>query len=668
MDDPLSRPPPSAASPPSITFLDSSDSSILTTEKVDDISHHHITPALKKLDIAASPLASSASAASGTPSSPPIPVTPIDPSVIHPTPKSPPPLHTSPLSPTSPYSPPAPSSPPASSRPTSTPPPTLPPDASFSQRLLHFHHCMNMERIPRRTVHSFVFDHGSPDQKGMRSLLWKLMLGYMPWVHAEWELSLDKSRKSYEVLVNELSTNPYKKLEGGAGGTGKVGLGDDPLASQSTEWAEYYKDEAIRHEIDKDVKRTYSSFHFFQERVRPIVITLEEARKQAKAEAAYVPSLFDQPPPPAASSLNLIASQADVTKAPPRKDDETHQDVIRRILFIYAKLNPGVRYVQGMNEILAPMYYVFAHDSNPLFQHHAEADAFFCFTAVMSDIRDRFIKSLDSSPSGVLAVVKLINSYLHDLDPELWAHLEQEKVDPRFYSFRWITLLLSQEFELPEVMRLWDSLFADENRYQRSRTRDAQRQPDPRSCHVSSPLVLPGLLDVRLLGSSSCCTAVARCWSASASACWPATLPTRCACCSTTKSHPHQPTRLLPLSASPPLPLPPLIHTTPSSSPSRAGQQHPLPHHPQHCIAPQERPGGQAQGRGAHQPRGQAGPPVHAARSQPERWRGCEERLAQPTDAAQRCGGGRAGHSRPVLQVRQQLLQKIGTAERGNRG
>jgi len=36
-----------------------------------------------------------------------------------------------------------------------------------------------------------------------------------------------------------------------------------------------------------------------------------------------------------------------------------HYEILSRILFIYAKLNPGVKYVQGMNEVLAPLYYVF---------------------------------------------------------------------------------------------------------------------------------------------------------------------------------------------------------------------------------------------------------------------------------------------------------------------
>ena len=43
---------------------------------------------------------------------------------------------------------------------------------------------------------------------------------------------------------------------------------------------------------------------------------------------------------------------------------EAHWEVLERILFIYAKLNPGQSYVQGMNEIIGPVYYVFAQDPN----------------------------------------------------------------------------------------------------------------------------------------------------------------------------------------------------------------------------------------------------------------------------------------------------------------
>lgn len=38
------------------------------------------------------------------------------------------------------------------------------------------------------------------------------------------------------------------------------------------------------------------------------------------------------------------------------------QEALKSILVVFAKLNPGIRYVQGMNEILAPLFYVFRND------------------------------------------------------------------------------------------------------------------------------------------------------------------------------------------------------------------------------------------------------------------------------------------------------------------
>ena len=37
---------------------------------------------------------------------------------------------------------------------------------------------------------------------------------------------------------------------------------------------------------------------------------------------------------------------------------------MRNILLLFSKLNPAIRYVQGMNEVLAPIYYVFSADTD----------------------------------------------------------------------------------------------------------------------------------------------------------------------------------------------------------------------------------------------------------------------------------------------------------------
>lgn len=75
---------------------------------------------------------------------------------------------------------------------------------------------------------------------------------------------------------------------------------------------------------------------------------------------------------------------------------------MKRALFVFAKLNPGLTYVQGMNEIYAPLYYVFKTSEHGEFGEqnetgstiHAEADAFFCFVDLMSEFRDNFCKQL----------------------------------------------------------------------------------------------------------------------------------------------------------------------------------------------------------------------------------------------------------------------------------
>ncbi|ETE64822.1 hypothetical protein L345_09408, partial [Ophiophagus hannah] len=42
---------------------------------------------------------------------------------------------------------------------------------------------------------------------------------------------------------------------------------------------------------------------------------------------------------------------------------------------------------------------------------------------------------------------------------------QEQNIKPQFFAFRWLTLLLSQEFLLPDVIRIWDSLFADDSRF-----------------------------------------------------------------------------------------------------------------------------------------------------------------------------------------------------------
>lgn len=100
-----------------------------------------------------------------------------------------------------------------------------------------------------------------------------------------------------------------------------------------------------------------------------------------------------------------------------------------------------------------------------IISEYAEADCFYCFTALMSEIRDFFIKTLDESEGGIKQKMAKLSTMLKEKDVEVWTRLKDQELYPQYYSFRWLTLILSQEFPLPDVVRIWDSVFADEHRF-----------------------------------------------------------------------------------------------------------------------------------------------------------------------------------------------------------
>lgn len=118
--------------------------------------------------------------------------------------------------------------------------------------------------------------------------------------------------------------------------------------------------------------------------------------------------------------------KAELTMADKEAYIETHSDVLARVLFIYAKLNPGVKYVQGMNEVLAVLYYCFWSfgDFQVLPYEYLESDLFFCFTNLMTEIRDGFIREMDHEKSGITGQVGIFADILKQVDPKVHANLE----------------------------------------------------------------------------------------------------------------------------------------------------------------------------------------------------------------------------------------------------
>ena len=82
------------------------------------------------------------------------------------------------------------------------------------------------------------------------------------------------------------------------------------------------------------------------------------------------------------------------------------------------------------------------------------------FSSLITPVLDMHIKDMDKSHEGINGRMQELNRHLKVFDYELWKKLEDESVNPQFYSFRWLALMLSQEFGLYETTKLWDTLLS----------------------------------------------------------------------------------------------------------------------------------------------------------------------------------------------------------------
>lgn len=277
-----------------------------------------------------------------------------------------------------------------------------------------------------------------------------------------------------------------------------------PLSSGSgSSWELFFRDNDLIVEIDRDVRRTMPSMALFQQPSgAPNALLAGHDYGKVLAERLEF-----------SRKRSAYQNQRQTTGAfePSPDGSELHWEVIRRMLFVYAKVNPGIRYVQGMNDLLAIIYYVMVQHASSewkgmakmmttvvvltidynddVLAEWAEPDTFWCFVVLMGERQDMFLKSLDNSAVGVKAQLAAFDGLLKRIDFQLWislvrpslslfliasyrpscrpARLQNGKgLDPSFYAFRWMTLLMSHEFEVPDTIRLWDSLLADPNRFE----------------------------------------------------------------------------------------------------------------------------------------------------------------------------------------------------------
>ena len=109
--------------------------------------------------------------------------------------------------------------------------------------------------------------------RGLRPIVWRILLNYLPLDAKAWDDTLRVSHDNYLVYKEELITKPtlaQSQANENTGGIRVVSNTDHPLSKQqNSTWKQYYDDKQLWEEIEKDVKRTRNELAFFMQAIDP---------------------------------------------------------------------------------------------------------------------------------------------------------------------------------------------------------------------------------------------------------------------------------------------------------------------------------------------------------------------------------------------------------------
>ncbi|KAH8431387.1 GTPase-activating protein GYP7 [Aspergillus melleus] len=244
-------------------------------------------------------------------------------------------------------------------------------------------------QITVEEVKERIFHGGLDPNDGVRKEAWLFLLGVYPW---------DSSREDRQALMNS-KRDEYIRLKGAWWEKMIEG-------SSKPEEYEWWKEQ--RNRIEKDVHRTDRTIPLFAGEDIP----------------------HPDPDSPFADTGTNV-----------------HLEQMKDMLLTYNEYNPDLGYVQGMSDLLAPIYAVMQDD----------AVAFWAFVGFMDRMERNFLRD----QSGMRVQLLTLDNLLQLLDPQLYLHLQSADSTNFFFFFRMLLVWYKREFEWADVLRLWEALWTD---------------------------------------------------------------------------------------------------------------------------------------------------------------------------------------------------------------
>lgn len=234
-----------------------------------------------------------------------------------------------------------------------------------------------------------IFHGGLDADDGVRKEAWLFLLGVYDWYSTadERKAQIASLRDAYYKLKHAW----WERLDG-HGGQGETG--------------EWWREQRGR--IEKDVHRTD----------RHVPIFLGE----------------DTPHPDPDSPFADVGTNV-------------HLEQLKEMLLTYNEYNKDLGYVQGMSDLLAPIYAVVQDD----------AIAFWAFKEFMGRMERNFLRDQSGMRAQLMALDQLVNF----MDPKLYSHLQKADSTNFFFFFRMLLVWYKREFPWADILSLWERLWTD---------------------------------------------------------------------------------------------------------------------------------------------------------------------------------------------------------------
>ncbi|KAH8915648.1 RabGAP/TBC [Atractiella rhizophila] len=253
-----------------------------------------------------------------------------------------------------------------------------------------------------------IFQRGLNAEDGVRKEVWPALLGVWEW---EWS-----GEKRAEELAKK--REEYARLK-------KVWRGDSEAAREVRK-SQRFEEES--HRIEIDCRRT--------DRTQPMFLADDDAKEEEELSKEYGGN----------DGEDKEYWSESVSDAHPTSN--FHVRKMQEILMTYNYYEDELGYVQGMSDLLSPIYVVVEGD---------EALAFWCFVGLMQRAKPNFLRD----QSGMKKQLTLLQSLIALMDPQLYRFLERVGALNLFFVFRWMLCLFKREFEWLQVQRIWEVCWTD---------------------------------------------------------------------------------------------------------------------------------------------------------------------------------------------------------------